>query len=114
MIEWNEERLEELVRKMGLGRAPGQEKVPIHQSLFVPGFPLPLLTQIMTLNAAAWTALGCDETDRVSAVRYLDSLKCRTDDALWVAAKYQRPLTLELAKALIDAGCDPSAQYDDS
>ena len=110
MTEWNEQHLEELVRKMRLERAPRQEKVPIHQSLFVPGFPRPILTQIMRLDAAAWAALGYDENDRVSVTRYLGSLKCRTDDALSVAARHQQPLTLELAKALIDAeACDKGA-----
>ena len=33
--------------------------------------------------------------------------------ALWYAAYYQQPLTLELAKLLIDAGCDPAAQDND-
>ena len=34
MTEWNERQLEELVRKMGLERTPGQEKSPIHLSLY--------------------------------------------------------------------------------
>ena len=58
----------------------------------------------MCLDASKWTALGYDETDRVSVTRYLGSLKCRTDVALSWAARNQQPLTLELAKALLDAG----------
>ena len=105
MIEWNEQRLEELVRKMGLKRVPGQGKTPIHLSLYNPHWnPEPLLTKIMCLDASKWTALGYDETDRVSVVRHLGSLGCRTDDAWSAAARNQQPLTLELAKALLDAG----------
>ena len=81
MIKWNEQHLEELVRKMGLERTPGQGKTPIHLSLY--NFPYadnhPLLTQVIRLDAAAWSVLGYDETDRISAVRYLGSLKCRTE-----------------------------------
>ena len=104
MIEWNEHRLEELVRKMGLERMSG-EKTPIHLSLYgTPGGSKPLLTKIMRLDASKWTALGYDETDRVSVVQYLSSLGCRTDGAWSVAVRNQQPLTLELAKALLDAG----------
>ena len=72
MIEWNEQRLKELVRKMGLELAPEQGEVPIHLSLYGPSYDSePLLMMIMTLDAAAWAALGYDETDRVSGVRYL-------------------------------------------
>ena len=115
MTEWNEHRLKELVRKMGLRRTPGQGKIPIHLTLYdcLPCTPASLLTQIMMLDANAWAALGYAETDRVSMVRYLGSLGCRTDKVLWAAAYYQRPLTLELAKLLIDAGCDPAAQDGD-
>ena len=105
MIEWNEQRLEELVRKMGLERAPGQGEAPIHLSRYRSFWgPKPLLMQIMRLDANEWTALGYTETDRVSVTRYLGSLKCRTDVALSWAARNQQPLTLELAKALLDAG----------
>ena len=111
MIEWNEQRLEELVRKMGLKRVPGQGKTPIHLSLYDPSWNSdPLLTKIMWLDAREWQALGYDETDRVSVTRYLGSLGCRTDDALSEAARCQQPLTLELAKLLIDTGCDPAVQ----
>ena len=107
MTEWNERQLEELVRKMGLERTPGQEKPPIHLSLYGPFWkPEPLLTKIMQLGAGWWTAMGYDETDRVSVVRYLRSLGCLTKGALWTAAIFQRPLTLELAKLLVDAGAD--------
>ena len=106
MTEWDKQRLEELVRKMKLQRALGQGKSPIHLTLYgcLPYTPAPLLTQIMRLDANAWVALGYDETDRVSVVRYLGSLKCRTDYALTTALQYQHPLTLELAETLIDAG----------
>ena len=110
MIRWDEKHLEELVQKMGLERAPEQENVPVHQSLFVPGFPLPLLTQIMQLDAKKWRALGYDETDRVSVTRYLGSLGYRMNGVLAIAARCQQPLTLELAKVLIEAGaCDKGA-----
>ena len=89
MIEWNEQRLEELVRKMGLKRVPGQGKTPVHLSLYNPHWnPEPLLTKIMCLDASKWTALGYTETDRVSVTRYLGSLGCRTDGALSAAAHY--------------------------
>ena len=105
MIEWNEHRLEELVRKMGLRRTPGQGKTPPHLSLYGPSrASKPLLTKIVRLDTHEWTALGYDETDRVSLVRHLGSLGCRTDRALSHAARYQQPLTPELAKLLIDAG----------
>ena len=105
MTKWNEQRLEELVRKMGLERASGQGEVPIHLSLYGPSWnPEPLLARVMRLNATEWSALGYDETDRVSGTRYLGSLGCRTGDVLLVAARYQQPLSLELAKLLIDAG----------
>ena len=103
MTEWNEERLEELVRKMGLKRVPGQGKIPIHLSLYESGYK-PLLAQIMLLDAKKWQTLGYDETDRVSVVRYLGGLGCRTDDALSEAVRWQQPLTLELTKGLVDAG----------
>ena len=64
----------------------------------------------MQLNAKEWQALGYAETDRVSVVQYLGNLGCRTGRALWAAAAHQRPLTPELARVLIDAGCDPTAQ----
>ena len=105
MIEWNEQRLEELVRKMGLKRVPGQGKTPIHLSLYgASPWADPLLTRIMELDADRWAAIGYDEADRVSVTRYLGSLGCRTDGALSAAAHYQRPLTLELVKLLIDSG----------
>ena len=105
MIEWNEQRLEELVRKIGLRRAPGQGKTPIPLSLYsTPGRPMPLLTRIMRFDATEWSALGYDETDRVSGIRYLGSLGCRTEGALSAAARWQQPLTLDLAKLLVDAG----------
>ena len=114
MTEWNEQRLKELVRKMGLRRTQGQGGTPIHLSLYGPSWNSePLLAKIMRLDANEWSALGYAETDRVSVVRYLGSLGCRTDKVLWTAAYYQRPLTLELAKLLIDAGCDPAAQDGD-
>ena len=105
MIEWNKECLKELVRKMGLKRFSGQEKSPIHLSLYGSSWsPEPLLTKIMRLDANEWVALGYTETDRVSVTRYLGSLKCLTDQALLAAAMCQQPLVLELAKVLIDAG----------
>ena len=105
MIKWNEQRLEELVRKMGLERSHGCVQSPIHLSLYrAPSRSEPLLTRIMRLDTNEWQILGYAETDRVSVTQYLGSLGCRTDGALWIAAKYQRPLTLELAKTLIDAG----------
>ena len=106
MIEWNEERLKELVRRMKLGRSPGQEKIPIHLSLYngPSRWFTPLLTQVMYLNESEWAVLSYDETDRVSLVRYLGGLGCRTDRAWSIAAQYQQPLTLELTKTLIDAG----------
>ena len=77
VTEWNERRLEELVRKMGLERAPEQGEVPIHLSLYGPSRNSePLLTKIMRLYATKWTALGYTEMDRVSVVRYLGSLRC--------------------------------------
>ena len=111
MIEWNEQRLEELVRRMKLQRAPEQEKTPIHLSLYYGpyGGPEPLLAQVMRLGTTMWLWMGYDETDRVSAIRYLGSLECRTDRALWAAVQHQ-PLSLDLAKLLVDAGCDPAAQ----
>ena len=109
MIEWNEQRLEELVRKMGVQRTSGQGELPIHLSLYISDQgPASLLVKIMGLDAGRWAALGYAETDRVSGVRYLGGLGCRTDGALLVAVQYQRPLPLELAKLLIDAGA-----YDD-
>ena len=86
MIEWNEERLKELVRKMGVQRTSGQGESPIHLSLYNSPYAdaYPLLTQIMRLDAAAWSVLGYDETDRVSVVRYLGALGCRVaDDSNW-------------------------------
>ena len=88
MTEWNEQRLEELIRRMRRRQASSQ----------------PFLTQIMRLDAKKWQALGYDETDRVSVTRYLCSLGCRAGGALWAATMHQQPLTLELAKLLIDAG----------
>ena len=143
MIEWNEKRLKELVRRMGLRRTPDQGKTPIHLSLYGSSRePKPLLTKIVCLNVAKWSALGYTETDRVSVVQYLSSLGCRTDgawsvavrnqqpltlelakalldagafgkDALWIAAQWQQPLPLELVKLLIEVGCDPVEQDDD-
>ena len=54
--------------------------------------------------------MGYDEIDRVSGVRYLGNLGCRTGRALRTAAVHQDPLTPELARVLIDAGCNPTAQ----
>ena len=111
MAEWNEQRLEELVRKMGLERLYGYEQSPIYLSLYESSeYSCPLLAHVMQSDATEWSALGYDETDRVSITRYLGSLGCRTDDAALSAAYHQQPLALELAKALIDAGaCDKSA-----
>ena len=105
MIEWNEQNLKDLARKMGLRRVRGQGKAPIHLSLYrAPFGPEPLLAKIMRLDADQWAALGYDETDRVSLVQYLGSLGCRADGAWLAAAMFQHPLPLELAKLLIDAG----------
>ena len=106
MTLWNEQRLEELVRKMGLERSHGYEQSPIHLSLYNSPYAdaYPLLTQIMTLDVNTWVAMGYAETDRVSVVQYLGSLGCRTDGALLRAVEYQRLLSLDLAKLLIDAG----------
>ena len=80
MIEWDEKRLKELVRKMGLRRTPGQGKTPIHLSLYDPSrASKPLLTKIVCLDASKWAALGYTETDRVSVVQYLGSLECRKE-----------------------------------
>ena len=105
MIEWNERHLKELIQRMRLWLTPEQESLPVYLSLYGPSYDSkPLLTKIMRLDANAWTALGYTETDRVSVTRYLGSLGCRTDWALSRAAEHQQPLTLELAKSLIDAG----------
>ena len=107
MIKWNKECLKELVRKMGLRRARRQGGTPIHLSLYSSSSAIgsaPLLTQIMSLDANEWATLGYTETDRVSVTRYLGSRGCRTDGALSKAVLCQRPLVLELAGALIDAG----------
>ena len=112
MIEWNEHRLKELIRKMGLRRTPGQGKTPIHLSLYRSSFgPEPLLTQVIRLGTTMWLWMGYDKTDWISAIRYLGSLECRTDRALWAAIQHQR-LDFELTKLLIDAGCEPSARND--
>ena len=67
MTEWNEQRLEELVRKMELRRASGQGKTPPHLTLYIAVWSSePLLTKIMQLDADKWAALGYTETDRVS------------------------------------------------
>ena len=113
MTEWNKQHLEELVRKMGLRCVRGQEETPIHLSQYGP-FPRsePLLTKIMRLNVMKWSSLGYTETDRVSITRYLGSLGCRTDLALSTAAYFQQPLTLDLAKLLIDVGaCDKNSLW---
>ena len=105
MIEWNKQNLRDLVRKMELRRVRGQGKAPIHLSLYrAPVGPEPLLAKIMRLDAGKWVALGYDETDRVSLVQYLGSPGCRADGAWLAAAMFQHPLSLELAKLLIDAG----------
>ena len=57
--------------------------------------------------------MGYTETDRISVVRYLGGLRCRTEKALSWTARYQHPLIFELAKTLIDAGCDPAVRDDD-
>ena len=63
MIEWDEKRLKELVRKMGLRRTPGQGKTPIHLSLYGLSYaPWPLLAQIMMCDRNRWTALGYKES----------------------------------------------------
>ena len=87
MVEWNEQRLKELVRKMGLRRTGEQRKTPIHLSLYNSPFgPKSLLANIMELDtdrwSTRWSALGYTETDRVSVTRYLGSLGCRTEKAL--------------------------------
>ena len=108
MIKWDEQRLKELVRKMGLRRTPGQGKPPIHLSLYGSRrTSRPLLAAILELGLDEWALLGYTETDRVSVTRYLGSLKCRTDGAFPEALSSQQPLALDLASALIDAGaCD--------
>ena len=113
MIRWDEKRLKELVRKMKLRRMPGQGKTPIHLSLYGSSRDVsPLLAKIMQLNTIEWSALGYDETDRISVVRYLGGLGCLTDDAMSEGCYFQHPLTPELAKALVDTGacdCDKDA-----
>ena len=110
MIEWNERRLEELVRKMELKQDPESKQAPIHLSLYELNLyrsdrgSAPLMMQVMRRTPDEWTAWGYDETDQVSLVRYLGSLGCRADRALSEAAQHQHPLPLELAKALIDVG----------
>ena len=103
---WNEQRLKQLVQKMKLRRTPGQGKTPIHLSSYSGSLRgrAPLLAQIMRLDAAAWSSLGYTETDRISVVQYLGSLGCLVDEAVGIAAQRQQPLTLDLAKALLDAG----------
>ena len=113
MVEWNERRLEELVRKMELRWTSGHGEASIYLSLYRSPFgPEPLLTKIMRLDAKEWRALGYDETERVSVTQYLGSLGCRTDRALWAAVQHQRR-DFELAKLLVDAGCDPAVQSND-
>ena len=101
---WNEESLKGLVRKMKWRRSPGQGRLPQHIASWGPSPQRSLLTKIVEIDSNEWAALGYTETDRVSGVQYLGSLGCRTGRALSHAAGYQQPLTLELAKALIDAG----------
>ena len=114
MTEWNEQRLKGLVRKMGLRRTSGQGKTPIHLSLYGPGSE-PLLTKIMRFDATAWAALGYVETDRVSAMKALGRLGCRVSDEHGVSSLEATvgdsiPLTPELARILVDAGCVPSVR----
>ena len=90
MIRWNERRLEELVRKMQLQRL-FDEELPVQLNLyraFDESRHWSLLTQIMKLNTVGIGA------DRVSATRYLESLKCRA----YGAVEYQQPLSLEPAR----------------
>ena len=105
MIEWNKQSLKDLVQKMKLRRAPGQEKAPIHLNLYCGNrHSHPFLTQVMMCSTNRWQTLGYDETDRVSLVRYLGNLGCRTEGALSWAAILREPLTMELAKTLVDIG----------
>ena len=104
MVLWNEQHLEELVRKMKLRRTRGQGKTPIHLNLYAPGNGTPLLTKIMWPDVEEWAALGYDENDRISLVRYLGHLGCRAEGSLRAAVQYQCPLALDLARALIDMG----------
>ena len=110
MTEWNERCLETLVLNMKLQQVSGQTEAPIHLMEYGPGRPEPLLAKIVRCDAAAWAALGYDETDRVSLVRHLGSLGCRTEWAIYRAAQHQSPLSLALTKALIGAGCDPAVR----
>ena len=104
MMVWNEESLKGLVRKMKWRRSPGQGRLPQHIASWGPSPQRSLLTKIVEIDSNEWAALGYTETDRISAVQYLGNLKCRAYEALSSAARCQLPLTLELAKSLIDAG----------
>ena len=140
ILVWDEGSLGTLVEQLGLKLYPVQPEVelPIFAKLYG-DLGEPFLNCLMQTDR--WAALGYSETDRVSLVQYLGSLGCRTDGVSVLAARYQHPLTLELAKALIDAeildvrtlfaaarwqnpltselakllidaGCDPAAQDD--
>ena len=93
MTEWNEQHLKELTQKM---ESENSREVSLDAGA--------LLSRIMSLDAATWSALGYAETDRVSLVRHLGSLGCRVDWILSSAVIDQRPLDLELARLLIKMG----------
>ena len=62
-----------------------------------------LLTKIMTIDSEEWSLLGFDEDDRISLVLQLNQFGCPTDrTAFSCAAVFQKPLNLELVKALLN------------
>ena len=111
MIRWNEEELRHFVRKKRLKAIGGEEGLPLHLAHFRPDGS-PLLAKVVQISQDRLAALGYTETDRISLVQYLGSLDCRKEAALSSAARYRRPLSLDLAKTLIDAGArDKAALY---
>ena len=118
MIRWDERSFEDLVRKAGLRRTPGQGKTPIHLSLYGTRGGEPLMTILAArIEPARWQTLGYSEIDRVSAMKALCCLGCRVtngNDASSLEAAVEIgcpvPLTPELVHILIDAGCASSVK----
>ena len=109
-MKWNTGSLKDLVAKMHLQpsnifSSAEQSSTPVHLLRYGLSNGSPLLDLVMSVDTETWAALGYDEIDRISLVRYLGGLGCLREVSLDRAVKYQQPLSLELARTLIDMGC---------
>ena len=91
MTRWNDKSLRTLARKMGLQNvrdpsSPSLGDEPVHLGSYGPYHAAPFLSHLVSTSPERWRELGYTETDRVSLVRHLKALHCRTDKDVFLQA----------------------------